>query len=89
MGRGGEAPCIVRSLCLTEKIGRLGLAGVAPLVGGHPVHQRDEGSIGFDSLSGHTPRLRFLSLFGVCIGGNQLMFLSHIDVSLSLPLCNQ
>ena len=37
----------------------------------------------FDSQSGHIPRLQVQSPVGVHTGGNLLMFLSHIDVSLS------
>ena len=39
---------------------------------------------GFDSLSGHIPKLQVQSLVWECMEGSQLMFLSHIDVSLSL-----
>ena len=38
----------------------------------------------FCPWSGHIPRLWVWSLVGVCTGGNQLMFLSHISVSLCL-----
>ena len=45
---------------------------------------------GFNSQSGHIPRLQVQSLIGEYTGGNKLMFLSHINVSLScsfpLPL---
>ena len=40
----------------------------------------------FDSESGHIPGLWVASLVRVCTGGNKLMFLSHIIVSLSLSL---
>ena len=39
-----------------------------------------------DSWSGHIPRLQVLSPAGEHMGGNQAMFLTHIDVSLSLSL---
>ena len=37
---------------------------------------------GFDSWSGHMPRLKVQSPVGAHIGGNQSVFLPHIDVSL-------
>ena len=40
----------------------------------------------FDSWSGHMPGLQVQSPFGAHPRGNQLMFLSHIDVSLSFSL---
>ena len=40
---------------------------------------------GFNSQSGHIPRLWVRSLVGAHTGGNQSMFLSYINVSLSLP----
>ena len=40
----------------------------------------------FDFQSGHMPRLQVQTLVGAHMAGNQLMFLSHVDVSLSLPL---
>ena len=43
-------------------------------------------SCGFSSQSGHMPGLGVQSLIGVCTGGNQLLFLCHIDVSLPLFL---
>lgn len=39
----------------------------------------------FDSQSAHIPRFRGLSLIGVRLGGNRLMVLSYIDVSLPTP----
>ena len=44
---------------------------------------------GFDPQSGHILRSWVQPQLGVCTGGNWLMFLSHIDVSLSrsLSLC--
>ena len=42
---------------------------------------KDHGS---DSWSGHIPRLQVQSPVGVRMGGNGLMFFSHINVSLSL-----
>ena len=41
---------------------------------------------GFDSWSGHIPRLQVRSLVRVCMRSNQLMFLSHTEVSLSLTV---
>ena len=41
---------------------------------------------GFNSLSRHILGLRIQPLLGVRTGGNQSMFLSHIDVSLFLAL---
>ena len=41
--------------------------------------------LGFDSHSGHIPRLQVQFPVKVRMGGSWLMFLSHIDVSLSLP----
>ena len=41
---------------------------------------------GFKSWSGHIARLRVQSPVGACTRGNQLTFLSHIYVSLSLSL---
>ena len=38
----------------------------------------------FHSLLGHTPKFRVQFLVRACTGGNQSMFLSHIDVALSL-----
>ena len=40
----------------------------------------------FDSLSGHVPGLWVWSPVGVCMRGNQLMFVSHINVSLPIFL---
>ena len=40
----------------------------------------------FDSQPGYKPRLQVQSLVRAHMGGNQSMFLSHIDVSLSLSL---
>ena len=37
---------------------------------------------GFDPLLGHTPRLWVQSTVGAYMGGNQSMYLSHINVSL-------
>ena len=48
-----------------------------------PIHQNVVVSI---SWSGHIPRLQVHSLVGACVGGNQSMLLSHINVSLSLSL---
>ena len=39
-----------------------------------------------DPESGHMPRLLVRTLVRVCTGGSRLIFLSRIDVSLSLPL---
>ena len=47
----------------------------------HPVHQ----GCRFNSQSGHILRLWFWSLNRAYMGGNWSMFLSHIDVALSLP----
>ena len=41
---------------------------------------------GFDSWSGHMPRLWVPSAVGVSMGGNRLMFLSHINFHLSPTL---
>ena len=41
----------------------------------------------FGSWSGHMPGLQVQLPIEVCLGGNQSMFLSHIDVSLPLPPC--
>ena len=41
----------------------------------------------FNLHSGHIPRLQIWSPVWVRAGGNQLMFFSHIDLSLSLSLC--
>ena len=41
--------------------------------------------LGFDSHSGHIPRLQVQFPVKVRMEGSWLMFLSHIDVSLSLP----
>ena len=41
---------------------------------------------GFNSRSGHTPGLRVQSPAAVCARGSGSMFLSHIGVSLPLPL---
>lgn len=38
---------------------------------------------GFNSRSGHIPRLGVQSPVGVCMRGNQLMLFSHINDSLS------
>ena len=40
----------------------------------------------FDSWSGHIPRLRAQSPVRACMRGNQLMFLSHTNVSFPLSL---
>ena len=40
----------------------------------------------FDPQSEHIPRLRVRSQVGVHMGDNRLLFLLHIDVSLSLSL---
>ena len=56
------------------------LHSVAQLVG--PSSPTPKGW-GFDSQSGHVPRLKVPSPVGVNTGSNQSMFLSHIDVSLS------
>ena len=50
--------------------------GVAQLAGHCPSNQR------MDSQSGHLPGLQVPSLVGVHKESSQLMFLSHIDVSL-------
>ena len=43
----------------------------------------------FDPWSGHMPRLWVQSPVGACLRGNQLMFLSHINIfSLFLSLCS-
>ena len=55
---------------------RIALAGVAQLIGALSCTLKVGGLI----PSGHIPSL----WVGVCMGGNQSMFLSHIDVSLSL-----
>ena len=49
-----------------------------------PVHQK--WICGFDSWSGHTPRLRVQSLVRACTGSNGSIFISHFDVSLSISL---
>ena len=41
---------------------------------------------GFDSQSGHRPRLHVLSPIRAHKGGGWSVFLSHVDVSLSLSL---
>ena len=48
-----------------------------------PINQKFAGSI---YQSGDVPRLQVWSLVGACTRGNQWMFLSHIDISLPLPL---
>ena len=48
----------------------------------HPAHWK---GCGFDSQSGHMPGLWVQSLGGVHTGGNGSMFLSHVNISLSLP----
>ena len=45
------------------------------------------GGCGFDSRSGHIPRLQVWSPVKARIRGTYSMFLTHIDVSLSLFLC--
>ena len=55
---------------------------MAQLVGAPYLHQK----VVFDSWSGYIPRLRFSTLVGEYVGGNQSMLLSYIDVSLSLSL---
>ena len=59
------------------------LDGVAPLVGASACKPK---SCGFSSWSGHIPGLWVRSPLRVYMGGNQSMFLSHIDVSLSSSL---
>ena len=44
---------------------------------------------GIDSWSGHIPRVQVWSPVGACTRGNKFMFLSHIDVPLSLSLINK
>ena len=58
------------------------LAGVAQLV--EALSHTPKGC-GFDSRSGHMPRLGAQSPIGVRMRGHQSMFLSHTDMSLSLP----
>ena len=59
------------------------LASVAQVVGAS--FSKTKGH-GFCSMSGHMPRLRFWSLVGARTRGNQLMFLSSINVALLLSL---
>ena len=47
--------------------------------------QHQEGC-GFNSQSGHVPRLQVQSPFGACTEDNRLMILSHVNVSLFLFL---
>ena len=56
----------------------LSLTSVAQLVGALSMI-----GCGFDSQSGHIPRLWVRFSVGACTGGNQLMLLSHINVFLS------
>ena len=88
----GTKTCVLYNLiCLLnyqvcyilEKNKQTALAGVAQLLGASPPTPK---GWGFDSQSGHMPRLKARSLVGLCMGGNQLMFLSHSRASLSLPL---
>ena len=59
------------------------LASVAQLVGASSHTQKGHG---FDSWSGHMPRLWVQSSIGACTAGNPSMFLSHTgNSSLSLP----
>ena len=57
---------------------------VAQLVGGFPHAPK---SCEFAARSGHIPMLCDPAPAGVCTGGNLLMFISHIDVSVSHTLC--
>ena len=57
-------------------------AAVAPLVGASSHNQ----NCGFDPHSAHIPRLQDQCPVRACMGGNQSMYLSPIDVFLSLPL---
>ena len=57
------------------------LASMAHLVGALSYKLK---GCGFNSQSGHMPRLWVQSLVGVLMGGNRPMFLSHIDISLPL-----
>ena len=59
------------------------LPGVSHLAGALPCTPR---SWGFHSRSGHIPRLGVRFPVGPCMGGNQLMFFSHINVSPSPSL---
>nr|KAF6283102.1 hypothetical protein mPipKuh1_010192 [Pipistrellus kuhlii] len=52
-------------------------------LGSHPIHQK---GCGFNSRSGHIPRLWVRCLVGASMGGNQSISLSHCCFSLSLPL---
>ena len=56
---------------------------VAQLVG---VSSHTPKGCGFDSQSGHIPRLQVQSQVGTCTEGYWLMFLSHISVCLSRSL---
>ena len=65
------------------RILKAALANVAQLVGHHPIKQKVAGSIPGQgkSLGGRPgPRL------GTCARSNRLMFLSHVDISLTLFL---
>ena len=59
------------------------LAGVAQLVAASSCIPT---ACGFDPQSGHMFRLQVQSPVGVCMGGNQEMFLSHTGLSLFLAL---
>ena len=61
----------------------MALAGVAQLVGASS--HRPKGH-GFDSQSGHIPRLWVLSPVPACARGNRSMFLSYIHISDPSPL---